>query len=262
MLAIRGGECRRRRRRCRQFGDQARQSGNGRRAGTSCACRAAGGDAGRTDAAALVGCRRRHPRQNHHHVDGGGAARRRRYGPDRHQRRHHQCLRHQCPTWTGRMDGRRGGRVRRLLHQTSSDDLHRDQHRSGAYGALRIVRETEGGFPDLRAEHSVLRFRGAVHRRPGCAGPDREDRGSPGHHLRVQPAGRDPRDAAGSDGNRVPVQHRRRYPRRRPLDHRGHGPADVRAAQRPECPGGDRRLAGDGDQSRGYPRPRSPVSPA
>ena len=52
--------------------------------------------------------------------------------PDRHQRRHHQCLWHQCPPRRRRVDGGRGRRERRHLRQAAGRRRRRHQHRSRA----------------------------------------------------------------------------------------------------------------------------------
>ena len=72
-------------------------------------------DAGRADAAQALHRDRRHPWQDHHHLAGRRADRCRRLRSDRDQRRHHQCLRHQCAARRRRLDGGRGGRIGRHL---------------------------------------------------------------------------------------------------------------------------------------------------
>ena len=67
------------------------------------------GNAGRTDAAEMVGRGRRHARQDHHHQPDRLRAGSRPPRSHRHQRRHHQRLRHQHPHGQRRLDGRRGG---------------------------------------------------------------------------------------------------------------------------------------------------------
>ena len=100
---------------------QARQSGGRRRARAPHPGRAPRRDAGRADAPEMVGRDRRHPRQDHDHLDGRRPARRRRARPDRDQRRHHQRLRHQRAARRRRLDGGRGRRERRHLHQAAGD---------------------------------------------------------------------------------------------------------------------------------------------
>ena len=52
--------------------------------------------------------------------------------PDRHQRRHHQCLRHQRAPRRRRVDGGRGRRERRHVRQAAGRCRDRHQHRSRA----------------------------------------------------------------------------------------------------------------------------------
>ena len=76
-------------------------------------------NAGRADALQVLRRRRRHARQDDDDLARRDAARRRRSRSDGDQRRHHQRLRHQRPHGRGRVDGGRGGRVRRHLPEAA-----------------------------------------------------------------------------------------------------------------------------------------------
>ena len=101
-------------------------------------CVAVGGTHGKTTTTSLV----------------AALARCRRSRSDRHQRRHHQRLWHQCAARQGRLDGGGVGRVRRHLRQASGRCRDRHQHRSRAPRPLRHLRQGQGGLPRLRREHS------------------------------------------------------------------------------------------------------------
>ena len=146
----------------------------------------------------------RHARQDHHDLDGRGAARCRRLRSDRHQWRHHQRLRHQCAARRRRLDGGRGGRIRRHLPQAAGRRRDRHQHRSRASRSLQDLRGDRGGVRELRRERAVLRLRRDVHRSSGGADAGRAHRGPPRHHLWREPAGR--RAARRSDARRRPAR--------------------------------------------------------
>ena len=135
---------------------------------------------------------------------------------DRHQRRHHQRLRHQRAPRRGRLDGGRGRRERRHVPQVARRRRHRHQHRSRASRPFQDLRRDQGRVPRLRREPAVLRLRGDVPRPSDRAGAGRAHRGPARHHLRREPAGR--RASA-----------RRRSRRRRDALHR----ADPRPQDRP-----------------------------
>ncbi len=75
-------------------------------------------------------------------LDAGG------FDPDRHQRRHHQRLRHQCAARRRRLDGGRGRRERRHLPEAAGRRRHRHQHRSRAPRSLQDLRRHQGRVPD------------------------------------------------------------------------------------------------------------------
>ncbi len=169
----------------------------------------------RTDAPEVVGRDRRHPRQDHDHQHGRHPAGRRRTRPDRHQRRHHQRLRHQYPARLRRLDGGRGGRERRHLHQAAGPDHRRHQHRPGAPRPLRHLRRRQGGVRELRPEHPVLRLRRTLHRPSRSPGDDPARLRPPHRDLRLQPAGRCPRHRRGDRHRRRPLQRGAQRPRLR-----------------------------------------------
>ena len=146
----RGGESRRGRSRRRLDRDQARQPGACGGARQAPAGGAARRDAGRADAAQALRRDRRHARQDHHDLDGRDAARCRRLRSDRHQWRHHQRLRHQCAARRRRLDGGRGGRVRRHVPQAAGRRRDRHQYRRRASRSLQDLRGGEDAFLDLR----------------------------------------------------------------------------------------------------------------
>ena len=69
------------------------------------------------------------------------------FDPDRDQRRHHQRLRHQCAARARRLDGGRGGRIRRHLPQAAGRRRDRHQCRSRAPRPLQDLRRRAGRVP-------------------------------------------------------------------------------------------------------------------
>ena len=94
-----------------------RQEARAARAG-----RAAGRDARRIDAPQMGDRGRRDARQDHDDLDDRRAARNGAARPDRHQWRHHQCLRHEREARRWRLDGGRGRRERRHLYVAAGGD--------------------------------------------------------------------------------------------------------------------------------------------
>ncbi len=168
-------------------------------------------DAGRADAARMVlRGDRRHPRQDDDDLDGRGPARCRRPRPDRHQWRHHQRLRHQCPPGRRRLDGGGGRRERRLLPEAAGRRRRRHQHRSRSISTTTAPStRVQRGVP--RTSSRTCPFYGfGVHvHRPSrwCRTLVGSHRRPPRHHLRREPAGRRaPASTSTSTGGQLPLQ--------------------------------------------------------
>ncbi len=124
------GEKRRRRRRGRRLdGDPPRQSRNSRGARAAYPGRSPRRHARRADAAEMDDFGRGNARQDDDDDHGRGAPRRSGARSDRHQWRRHQRLWNECAHRRGRLDGRRGGRIRRLVPAPADDGRGRHQHR-------------------------------------------------------------------------------------------------------------------------------------
>ena len=161
--------------------------------------------------------------------------------PDRDQRRHHQCLRHQHAPWRRRVDGGRGRRERRQLPPTAGDHRRRHQHGPGASRSLGHAGGDGRRLRPVRRQRPVLRVRGAVHRPSGGAADDPAPVGSAHHHLRLLAAGRCAGRSRGARQAGLHLRGHRHRSRAQPVAQDGPVPtADAGQPQCAECAGSDR----------------------